>query len=152
MNVKQNSIMMRSSFPEESQNSVSPYHLTAKRLMILIQLVICGRHDSDLDLPIEDNACCADCGQGNILSPESQYQIQGTDFPWNEDGLWNLISSNHHTNSWTIDQPYKKKFQPSINPNASSIHLLPIRMNDPETGIKTAISAMQLFTAAMKKQ
>lgn len=67
--------------------------------MILIQLVICGRHASDVDLPIEDDACSADCGQGNVISPESQYQIQGADFPWNEDGLWNFISSNHHTNS-----------------------------------------------------
>lgn len=33
--------------------------------------------------------------------------------------------------------PYKKKFQPNINPKDSSIHLLPILTNEPLTGMKT---------------
>jgi hypothetical protein len=35
--VKQNSMRISSSLPEDNQNSDSPYHFTAKRLMILFR-------------------------------------------------------------------------------------------------------------------
>lgn len=38
MKVKANIMKIRINFPEESQNSASPYHRTAKRLIALIKI------------------------------------------------------------------------------------------------------------------
>ncbi len=90
MNVKQNNMRMSNSFPDDSQNSDSPYHLTANKLMML-------KYFSDfednseacrLHIPIEDNASSTYGSKRDIISPKGQDKIQGADFPWNENSLY----------------------------------------------------------------
>jgi hypothetical protein len=58
----------------ESQNSLSPYHFTAKRLMILPGFSIPeSKKETNKQLvPIENNASCADSGQRNIIAPKRE--------------------------------------------------------------------------------
>src|SRR5690348_15974116 len=83
--VKKNMMKIRSSLPEDSQNSASPYHLTAKRLMALCEsankrAATCWWHPR-----VEDDAGGAHGGERDVVAPVLQDQVEGGDLEGNQD-------------------------------------------------------------------
>lgn len=146
MKVKQKSMNIRRTFPEALWKVSGVVCKRSRDLQPELRLPVCA-HGEQIDDAIEHDTHCHDGSHRNIVPPESQYQVQGRNLEWDQNSFVQLrtpLAPPPVTHSSRLT----KKFHPAINPYASSTHLLPMRTHPPTTGIKTLISAMQLFASA----
>lgn len=72
INVNMNTIPIKMTLPLDSQNSLSPYHLTANKLIILSRVSNFHLTTKIRDLRIKYNTSCTHSSNWNIVPPEGQ--------------------------------------------------------------------------------
>jgi hypothetical protein len=68
----------RMTFPDASQNSASPYHLTVKALSVLQSVSVIQEVGKVIrNSQVQDNASCNYCRDRNVVAPIGQHQVEG---------------------------------------------------------------------------